>query len=304
MKVKYQGTDIANKVDIKKADTIDNAGGIADSVELHFADPRGFWSQWQPQKNDQVELLQDGFSSGLMYIDELEQQRGLFIIKALSIPQEAKTSKTKAWDKVRFLEIAGDIAKNYGFQLKTYGITNHIYERVDQFEKADFDFLSWLCLLEGYVLKINDKSAIIYDERYMEAQSPVKTINLYNYDGQYRFTNKATGIFSYCKLIYGDLRSEFKPVNGPSGPTLKINDVYVSSLAEADRYSRNILRSRNKYEFTGGFTIELDSGIGAANSVQIKGIGLADGKHYCSKVVHRLVDKKTSISSRKPLEGY
>jgi len=303
MQIIYEGKDITSSVDIHRADITDIAGGKADSLEICFSDPEGMWSKWKPQKNDTIEIIEDGFSSGEMYIDELEQQRGLYIIRALSIPQEAKTHKTKSWEQVRFLEFAREIASRYGFTLQTYGIENYLYNRLDQNNQADFEFLALRCMLEGYALKITDKKVVIYDERYMENQQAVKTIYLSDFDGNFKFKNKSTEIYSSCRVTYGSIQSEYK-ATGIYGPTLNISNIVLSSQAEAERYAKNILRFYNKYEQTGKCPIEFDAGIAASCNVQIVDVGMADGKYFCEKVVHRLVEGKTVLNLRRPLEGY
>jgi len=299
----YEGKDITSAVEIQKADIIDNAGGMTDSIELWFDDPKGFWSQWKPEKNHTVQIIENGFDSGLMYVDELEQQRGIFIIRALSIPQEAKTSNTKAWENIRFMEFATELASKYGFSLQTYGIQNHLYERVDQFEQADFEFLAWRCLLESYMLKITDSKVVIYDERYMESQIATKTIYADQLDGGYRFKSKSTGRFGGCRVMFENITYEFNP-SGTSGPILKVNDLYVSNIAEAERFAKGLLRSNNKYENTGSVVIELDASIAAGSNIAISGVGFGDGKYFCEQVTHKLKERKTHIRLRRPLEGY
>lgn len=299
----YEGKDITRVVDIKKADIIDNAGGIADSLEIELNDTLRLWSDWKPKKNHRIELKYRGFNSGQMYVDELDQKRGLFIIKALSIPQEAKTYNTKAWENVRFLEFATEIALKYGFELRSYGIQNYLYERVDQYEQADFEFLAWRCTLEGYMLKITDGKVVIYDEKYMEQQAPAKVIYLEQLDGDYRFRTKATDIFSSCIVSYGSIRYQFN-APGVHGPELKLSDIYITNLGEAERFSRNLLRFKNKHENVGYGIIEIETGIAAGNNVQIQGVGLADGKHFCEQIIHSIVNNKTFLKLRKPLEGY
>jgi hypothetical protein len=125
----YKNKDITGYVSINKAEFTDNAGGIADSLELIFNDPNELWDSWVPVKNDTISIIENGLSTGTMYIDELEKRRGTFIIRALSIPQKAKDSNTQAWESIRFLEFATEIATRYGFSLETYGITNYLYDR-------------------------------------------------------------------------------------------------------------------------------------------------------------------------------
>jgi hypothetical protein len=304
MQLIYEDKDIAPYVDIRKADIIDNAGGIADSIELHFNDPDGLWSKWKPAKDRKVKIIEEGLSSGDMYIDELEQERGLFIIKALSIKQEAKTDRIRGWDNISFIDFAKDIADKYGYGLKTYNVKNHNYLRVNQFETADFEFLAYRCMLEGYMLKITDNNVVIYDERYMESLAPIKRIDLSDIDGRYRFKLKSTGIYGSCEMNYGEIKKKFVP-SGVNGPTLKIRNMYLSSIGEAERYTRGLLRSTNKFEQAGFCTIAYEPGIAAGNTIDIFGIGALDNKYFCDQVIHRLKERKTTLSKlHKPLEGY
>lgn len=304
MQIIYEGKDIAAAVDVQKADITDNAGGMPDSVELVFNDTAGLWSKWKPQKNHRVAVKEKGFSSGLMFIDELEQERGLFTVRALSIPQEAKTENTKAWENVRFMEFAGEMARKYGLELQAFGVQNHLYPRVDQFEQPDLAFLSYRCMMEGYALKITDGTAVIYDERHIESQASARKIYADQVDGTVRFKDKSTGIFNSCRVTYGSMGYEFKPAQAPPGPVLKICDAYLSSPAEAERYSRGLLRQKNKHEKSGALTIRLDTGIAAGNIVEVHRVGMFDGRYFVEQAVHRLKEGRTSLKLRKPLEGY
>lgn len=307
MNILYEGVDITNRIEVNKADIFDNAGGNADSIELIFADTEGFWSKWKPQKGHKIEVKEEGYSSGLMYVDHLEQVRGKFIIKGLSTPPDAKTVNTRSWEKVGFLKFAKDIADKYGFQLQAYGIVDYKYERVDQIERADFEFLAYRCMLEGYMLKISNQKVIIYDEKYMESQDPARTVYLDELDGDYNFKSISVGLFNSCQVYSnsssGFIKSEFKPSSDSPGPVLK-RDIFVNSQAEADRYSRGLLRAVNKYESTGRIQIEISSKITAGNNINMDRIGFANGKYFIEQAVHRLVNRKSIFKLRKPLEGY
>lgn len=304
MKLIYEDADITSYVNIQKADYIDNAGGKADSLELKFDDPKGIWSKWKPEKNHKIQIKNENINTGNMFIDEIEQNRGTFILRALSIPQEAKTYNTKPWENVRFLEFVNEIASKYGFKLKTYNIDNNLYVRVDQYEQTDFTFLAWRCLIEGYVLKIVDNTVVIYNESYLENVDAVKTVSIDQFDGDYKFKLKSNDVYSSSELNYGNIKSNFKPKNSPYGPVLKNNSIYVGSQGECDRYCKNLLRFNNKYEYTGKFTIKMDTEIAAGCNINIKGVGLADGKYFCEQVKHQMYIGKTQFIVRKVLEGY
>jgi hypothetical protein len=304
MKLIYEDVDITNSIDINKADFTDNAGGIADSLELWLNDTKGLWSQWKPQKNDKVKFIQDSLTTGTMYIDEIEQRKGMFILRALSIPQEAKSANTQAWESVRFLEFATEISSRHGFTLETYNVENYLYDRVDQCEQADFSFLALRCELEGYVLKISDNKAIIYDEAYLEGLETDKNIYINSFDGDYKFLSKSTGIYNSCNIVYNGINSSYRPPNALYGPTLNLKNVYISSLGEGNRFAKNLLRAQNKCENMGAFSLKFKADLTAGSNLNIIGIGLADGKYFCQQVKHNFAGGRTSFKVRRPLEGY
>lgn len=304
MRLIYEGTDITKDVEINKAMIVDTSGGEADSLEIRFSDTQRLWSKWRPEKNHRIELNKQGFSSGEMYIDAWEQIPGFFVLKALSLPQEAKTTFSRSWEEVRLFELVNEVAARYKLGTRTFGINNHFYKRLDQINKTDIEFLAWRCSLEGYSLKVTDKTIVIFDERTMEKSSPVKTIYHSDFDGDYIFWDQSTEIFSACRLQCGPIRVEARD-SSIHGPIKKIaGEFYVSSIGEAERFAAGILRRLNKNRAGGTCRIRYEPGLAAGNMVEIKDVGLADGLYYCEKVTHNLTAEITKLELRRPLEGY
>jgi hypothetical protein len=309
MNVLYNSVDITNSVETLKAILIDNSGGMPDSIDCVFSDTNELWSQWKPKKNDTLEVKQDGYSTGIMYTDELSQSAGMLKLKALSIPQGSKTARSQGWENVRFLEFVNEIAGRYGFTVQTYGIENYLYQRVDQIEQADFSFLAHRCLLEGYALKINNKNVVIYNENLLE-QKDIDSANsiIYKSDilNNFEFKNKSTDIFSKCLIkssgSNGFIQGQFedKSVYG----AILTKQIYCSNQAEATRFAKGYLRANNKQMITGAFPIKLNTNYAAGSNVEIKKIGMFDGKYFIDRLVHDLMNDRTNIHMRKPLEGY
>lgn len=309
MNIFYNDVDITADVHPLVLKLVDNAGGKPDSITSVFSDSEGEWSQWKPSKNDKLQIKKDGYDTGIMFIDHIGQYAGKFEIKVLSIPQESKTARTQAWEDVRLLEIATEIAARYGFKLNTFNITNHFYKRVDQLEEADFSFLSNLCTREGYALKINDRSIVIYDESTVEQNNPDESkTTFYPHDmiGGYEFVNKSVDIYGKCiircQTLDGYIEAEHKDSN-VNGPTL-FPKIYAQDLAEAQRWSKGILRSYNKHMISGRFTTELKTGFAAGSNLFVKDVGMFDGKYFVHRIEHDLVNNRTVFTVRRPLEGY
>ncbi|QGQ97055.1 phage late control D family protein [Paenibacillus psychroresistens] len=308
MNIIYNGADITGSVQPTKLQLTDNSGGKPDSLEISFSDSDGVWSKWKPVKNDTIQILESGFDSGIMFVDQLSQSAGMFGIMALSIPQASKTARTQGWEKVRLLEIVTEIATRYGLSLQTYNIANHLYERIDQQEIADFVFLADLCLAEGYALKINNLSLVIYDEYAQEQIAADPKLSLFgegNINDSFEFLNESTEIYQKCIVCSNGTEYIEGSYSATDilGPTLK-RSVYATNQAEANRWAKGLLRSYNKHMITGSLSINLNTNYAAGTNISVEDIGLFDGKYAIHSLTHDLINNKTSLSLRKPLEGY
>lgn len=308
MNILYNGTDITDSVQPVTLRITDNVGGIPDSLSISFSDTDGVWSKWKPAKNDTLQVKENGFDTGLMFIDQLNQSAGVFGIKALSIPQTSKSARSQGWEKVRLLEIATEIAARYGFTLQTFNIINHLYERIDQQELADFAFLCGLCTLEGYALKINDRSLVIYSEQAQELQAVdpnMATIGAGSINGTFAFANNSTDIYQKCIVLSNGtsfIQGEYS-APGILGPTIK-RSINATNQAEVNRWAKGVLRSYNKHMITGSLSINLNTNYAAGTNLNVEDIGMFDGKYTIHKLMHDLLNNKTALTLRKPLEGY
>jgi len=309
MQILYNGTDITASVQTTNVVMTDYAGGKPDHLQLAFSDAEGLWSKWRPSKNDTVQVKEAGYDSGLMYVDTLGQSAGSFLLGALSLPPSGKTARTQGWENVRLLEIAVQLAARHGLALRTYEIVNHLYERIDQQEEADFTFLTERCRLEGYSLKIHNRSLVIYDEAVRERGIPDPqrgVIRQSEMNGGFTFLDKSTDCYAKCIVrsrTGSGVLTGLAVAPGVSGPTL-VCSLPVTSQAEADRYARGILRSSNKQMVTGTFGINLNMEYAAGMTVRVMDTGMFDGVFLIDRLAHDLLHNRTRLFLRQPLEGY
>jgi hypothetical protein len=308
MELIYKGVGITDKVNIMSSDIYDISGGKADSAELMLSDPVKSWREWNPQKGDEFEIKHKGFRSGTMYVFFIHDNAGTFIIKGRSIPSKAKTPHNRSWEKIKFIDIAGDIANDYGFSLEKYGVSDWLYNRVDQLEIPDFKFLHERCIMESCCLKIHNKKIIIYSEPYIESLDPILTLAHDDLIEAPVFTTISEGLFSACSVKYTDPSNKladyiFSPNTAPDGPILKIPK-RLTNLMEAERFTRGWLRSANKWETYGEIKIQQNLTVAAGNNITLSGFGSFSGKYFVYECSQFLLGGKTVLNIRKVLEGY
>jgi hypothetical protein len=123
--------------------------------------------------------------------------------------------------------------------------------------------------------------------------------------GGFEFANKSVDIYSKAIIKSQSdryIQAEHKD-NNIYGPVIS-KSIYVNDSAEAQRYAKGILRSYNKFMITGKFITELKTSFAAGSIINIKGVGMFDGKYFVHRIVHDLIRNRTEFLVRKPLEGY
>lgn len=299
-KLIYNNHDISNSVRLLDAQINDNSGGILDSLYIKISDIEKTWRNYPPDKNDVLNLQYDGFDSGIMFLDEYMYVKGAVILKAISAPLNSKDNKNKSWENIRFKKLANDLMKDLNLECIFYNITDFLYYRLDQSNKTNLQFLNEICSLEGYNLKITNNKAIIFNEKYFESTNIINEFSEKDFIGDYKFKCKNSNIFSKCTLRTADKIVSHKALNLHASE-LNLNNIDFRTEDEGKRFSENILRNFNKYEFTGTFNIHLQP-IASGNTIKINSMGNFSGKYFVDSVKHNLTKQTSSLFVRKVLK--
>lgn len=307
MKLMYEGKDITNDIEVLLARVYDRHGGVADSIELLLSDKDKLWQHWNPNFNDQIEIIQDGFKSGVMFVDEAICSNGKYQINAKSLPANHKTNNYKFWETISFKELAQSLASELSLSVEFYNINDFTYKRLDMINKTNIQFLNEMCILEGYSLKISDRKIIIYSESNLENYAAVKSIRNDDFVGEPIFRKSING--SYRKCIVKSYSKSNELIISEFEDTKIFGSTYtfyktVNSKAEADRYCKNILRFFNKNIYTGCFSTRLDTSLAAGNVININKFYNFSGKYFITEIEHNLSKKLSVFKVRKVLEGY
>ena len=171
LKIEYNGKDIAETIKLNSVIVYDRLGGMFDNLVISLPNENKPEAIQDIKKGDTIKVETDGYSSGVMYIDENSMDDSSFIINALSCSLSSKSPKSKIWRNVQLSEIIYDVARNYGLEVKTYGVTDYTYESIAQINETDLQMLDRICIREGYSIKIDNNCLIVFDEYTIENES-------------------------------------------------------------------------------------------------------------------------------------
>lgn len=300
----YKGADITDSVSINRCYHDMYAAGQSDSLHLRLNDTAGLWDAWQPQNGDEIKLVYGAASTGKMFVSDTCPENGLYTIEALSTPPSAYEIQSKAWQKVRLLQIGNEVAARHGLAFRAYGVEDYIYNYILQSNESDLSFLHKRCALEGCAFLVYDGCLVMYAEAYMENMDALEEIT-FPLDAGYRCLDNRGNLYGSCRMERGSFSGEFS-IGGSPRVLYPTENISISSGDEAARYAKNLLRQANKEAMTGYIKGPVLPGYAAGSVVNIIN-GRApswNGKVFIHHIRNDYAKGESKIFFRKPLEGY
>lgn len=312
--INYEGKDISRDIApyLISFSYTDNDSDKADDIALSLEDRAGKWrNDWFPAKGDKIIASlsahdweeankTESLPCGTFEVTQIDYSGppSVINIKAVSVPVSKGSSNekhTKAWENVKLRSIAEDFANKGGLKLYFDVPDSPFYERKDQVEKSDLEFIKELCAECGASVKVTADKLVIYDEEANEAREAAgelkfgdrKLIN-------YRFSSKAAGVYKAAHLQYHNAKKNLNidvtvkadEAEG-SERVLELN-LKADSIKEAKQIAEKKLKELNDKEVTGQISLMGDFRFSAGNNIEIKDFGSFDGKYCIEKAVHSI----------------
>lgn len=311
LEITYKGVNISADVtkDLVEFSYTDNETGKADDIEISLQDRTGRWArEWMPTLGDKItakiKYTSDGrisyLNCGTFTLDEFTNDGSAgsgtkVSFKGASVPQNntvRRTQKNRAWEKVRLSEIASDVAATGGLNLTYSTNIDPLFERKDQNNKSDLQFLKELCEEIALSLKVTNDQLVIFNRDDLEGKDPVGTLIFGSNDVlSWSFTTQNHDTYDESTVEYTDpktnkkIQHTEKDPKSNSGKKIKKTQ-RVESKQEAERIAKANLKNKNRKKLTGSITIIGDPRYIAGNVVEIIGFGNFDGKFYIDKATH------------------
>ncbi|MCI3217727.1 phage late control D family protein [Faecalibacterium sp. BCRC 81149] len=306
VKILYEGVDIYPDVSVHRCYHDMYAEKQSDELLLKLNDTRELWDSWNPKKGDTIAIEDGAAKTGKMFVESVVPESGIITLRAYSVPQSAKDKRSKSWEKVKFLQLAQEIAGRHGLTLETYGITDQTYDYVEQNNLADFAFFQNRCTLEGAAFLVYDGKLVVYDEAYMESQQPVDTITI-TPANDFEYRDEGANAYGSAEAVNGGLTGTFAAPNGGDKVLRRILPFRMTDQSEADRFAKGLLRDANKNATVGTLwtgSLLRDYAAGSVVTLATEGVKSWDGTAFISRIRHDYVKTRSKLYLRKPLEGY
>lgn len=305
IRLTYKGVDITNKVSINRCWHDMYASGRSDTLLLRLNDAEVLWDKWAPAVGDEIQVDYGTISTGIMFVSNVIPQNGKFDISAQSAPASGFELQNKAWQKIRLLQLAEEIASRNGLSFVSYGVEDKLYSYISQSNESDFSFLSHRAMLEGCAFLVYNKTLVLYSEAYMEAVAPTERLKV-AIDGDYKYNDRRFFMYGSCVVENGMYFGEFAADNNAGRKYRPVNIGNVGSDEEAQRFAKNLLRYMNKGCYSGYVRSQILPGYAAASTIMLSNERAPswDGTVFIDHVRNDYGNGKSKIFFRRPLEGY
>jgi len=305
IKVIYQGFDIYPDISINSCMHYMFSEKRSDYFILKMNDTRYLWDSWNPKPDDIISIEDGSAKTGKMYVESITPENGLISLRAFSVPQSSRNKTNKSWEKVKFTQLAQEIAGRQGLGFEQHGIEDKLYEYLAQQDTEDFSFLQKHCLLEGASFLVYDGKLVLYNQSYLEKQSAIDTINVTS-DRDFTYYNNAINMYKSAEVTNGKHNGKYIASHDGSKDYKTILKIYMDSDSEAEHYAKGILRDLNNDMVTGSIWTPITKQYAASSVANIKTTGKQswDSNVFITQIRHDYVNDKSKIFFRKPLEGY
>lgn len=324
VRVIYEGTDIT--MDISPyllGYSYTDTDNISEDITINLENRDALWMRdWFPQRGDKLRTsiqMIDEYDNvlelpcGEFEIDEVEAKGppDKVTIKAIStlISNEAKdTKKYQAWEQIDYMAIASELGSRNGYTV-VFNIqpdNNKFYDKIDQDNESDVEFLLRISDDLNFGVKIEDVTIVISDEEYYESMSTLFTIYFEDQEERRKGVqrNAGFGLLSYdlkqsaltsyvgCELNYkdpesGEVYSAYvgNDKEQVTSKVLRLNDK-VKSDSEAAEVCKKALEKQNKSTNPAKFSIAPRFPIAAKTIIEIRDFGVYDGRYLINSVDH------------------
>lgn len=296
MEIFLNGHEISREIDVQEASTTDNSGGKADICEITLPDAERI-SHWEIEEGMSLEIGENGYSTGEMWIDEVEKNpEGTFTIRARSLPLRAKEKKWGCFENVALHDLLMIGANEFGLDFALYGVNEKVVlRRVVQRNQSWPEFLAQVFKSEGAALKFDGRKILAIGYDWAFSQKPVRVL----FDaGKGRLIK--TPKLRTLHVRSGEIAASATDESAVGNMSLTLHYQQVYDLPQAIRSARGQLLGNNvdceTYVLQMG---EMDTEIAAMSRIDLFGSTATVGNWFASSVKHDFIKKRSTLTLKR-----
>lgn len=295
MRLIYEGTDITDSVDVVECSHRDVSGGRCDSTEIVLENAHA-WYRWNPQRDDAIEIVQDQYTTGRLYLSAVYPEDGRYRILATSLPSSARRKANAAYANMRLGNIAASCAAECGMGSAIYGLDEDtVYACLIRNGESAPGFLHRILQYEGAVLKAYNGRLTAISVEYAQGLPAGKIIQLGADQPGVLHLRREEAKYAGLTIKTPFGSGMAADTGAPCAPHEAADAYPARSAAEAGRWARGLLLNHNRAAEELTLRTAFDPSMTAMARVDIAGATDAAGEWLVDSVEHNFIGKHSTI---------
>ncbi|GHU83921.1 hypothetical protein FACS1894196_4600 [Clostridia bacterium] len=294
MRIMYEGTDITQSVQVESASAQDRADGNADMLDVTLWNAKA-WYAWAPRKDDAIEIIHEGYTTGKMYVDTVLPAEGKYRIIATSMTTAARQVHWAAWENAMLRDILRAVSAEAEMDWGIYGLDDNAQYPffLRKGNETGTGFLRRLLRLEGAVLKCAAGRMSAIGIEYAQALDARREITIENDTPGVTHTRTEGAAYAGARVITPYGRGIAADGAVKNGLYLTVENEPAKSAIQAARWARGALLWENRQAEAVMIETEFDASMTAMMPIQIAGEAALAGKWLANRAEHDFINKRT-----------
>ena len=291
----YQGVDITDRVLTLACSFLDTVGE-ADTLDVTF-DNSAAWFGYDAQPDDTIEVREDNYTTGTMYVNAVQPQDGKYRLIASGLKCAGREKMFRAWSGYTVSELFRIAARQCGAEARLAGTDgSNIIPFVIQENESGVSLLNRVCGWEKIALKATQGRLIGIGCDWVQTRPSAKSI---------RVDSDVTGI-TYTRNDYDrwqrvTVSSEDAKVSATDSAAAWRNERQETGLpartkAQAGRWARGLLYRHNLETETVRLETAFDGTYSAMVRVDIASETDMAGQWLVREARHDFIDRKSAVT--------
>lgn len=293
MRLIYNERDITDSVRIRQALVRDAAGQRCDSIDITLAEA-GKWYRWQPAENDRIELTDDGYRSGICYVNTITPEGDDYRILATACRTDCGQKKNETFISMELGALMEMSAAACKMGSSLYGIDGKIlYPYLQQDRESLPGMMDRLAEMEGACLKTyNGKFILIGIEAASELPA-MEDIEITPETKRVTYIRQDAARWRSCTVLYAGGAATARDGNAEWGTDKIFAELPASDSGTAARWARGLLLSHNRRTERLSICTSLHTAWSAMVRIDVHGGTDADGSWIIDECSHDLVRRES-----------
>lgn len=301
MRLKYEGVDITDSVDVRRAAYRDGSGEALDMLDVELENAAS-WHGWKPRRGDRMEVVEGTYSTGVLYVDTAIPDGRRYRLIAASAPGAVHARAWAAFEDRRIGDILQGVAAECGMGWAAYGVNTSakIPYLIRANEKCS-GFLARLAMLESAAMKFVGGKATMIGIAYAQNLTAAQTLEI---------TTETPGVYYHRSegmrlagiQVYGARgRGKASDSGAADGMWQKVY-LPVCDDIQAARWARGLLLHHNQQAEVLELNTPFNAGMTALAPVEVLGTEAMAGRWIVREAEHEFVGGTTRTMLMRSIE--